>query len=128
VAAGGFTEAQLNDVPLITVRPAVIPAVVGAVFMILALQRMSYDFYVLVRWVAPVAAIWICFIARGQRRTFWVVAMAAAVVLFNPIVPFTMPRENWGAVNGYSLLLFVAAGYKLRASRPGAAKDEDEHP
>lgn len=123
--APGFTEAQLNDVPLITVRPAAIPAVVGAVFMFLALQRMSYDFYVLLRWVAPVAAIWICVIARGQRRTFWVVAMAAVAVLFNPIVPFTMPRDNWSTFNTYSLLLFLAAGYKLRASRPGRGQAEE---
>lgn len=118
--APGFTEAQLNDVPLLTVRPAMIPAVVGAGLMFLALQRMSYDYYELLRWAVPAAAIWIIVIAKSQHRTFWVVVMAAVAVVFNPLVPFTMPRENWGAVNIYSLLFFLGAGYKLRASRPGA--------
>ncbi|MET3721131.1 DUF6804 family protein [Arthrobacter sp. UYEF21] len=82
--APGFSEAQLNDVPLITVRPAVIPTVVGSVLMFLAPQRMSYHYYELLRWAAPAAAIWIIVIAKGQHRTFWVVVMAAVAVVFNP--------------------------------------------
>lgn len=121
--APGFTEEQLNDVRLVTVHPAQVPAIVGVVLMMCATLSMPYDFYVILRWAAPAMAIWVCTVAGSQHRTFWVVAMLAIAVVFNPIVPFTMPRGNWAWLNTISLVLFGAAGVKLRASRPATEAD-----
>jgi hypothetical protein len=43
-AAPGFTEEQLNGVPLVTVHPAAWPAVIGAAFLILGLLGAQYEF------------------------------------------------------------------------------------
>lgn len=43
-AAPGFTEEQLNSVPLITVHPAAWPAAIGAAFLMLATLGAQYEF------------------------------------------------------------------------------------
>lgn len=126
--APGFTEEQLNDVRLVTVHPATVPAAIGAVLMLYATLSMPYDYYVILRWAALVMAIWVWTVASSQHRTLWVVAMLAIAVLFNPIVPFTMPRQNWAGLNFISFALFWAAGVKLRASRPATAGDGGWYP
>jgi hypothetical protein len=123
-AACGFTEQQLNGVPLMTVYPAVIPAIIGGIFLFVAFLGAPYEFYVVLRWAVSAMAIWICTIASGQHRTGWVVAFAAVGVLFNPFIPFILPREIWVVPDLLGAILFATAGGLLRASRPATENDK----
>lgn len=117
-AAPGVTEDQLNDVPLVTVHPATVPAVIGALFLFLAILGGPYELFVVMRWAVTSMAIWMAIVAGGQKRTPWVVVFAAIALLFNPIIPFYATREFWVPIDFAGLVFFWAAGVNLRASKP----------
>lgn len=117
-AAPGFSEAQLDDVPLVTVHPAAIPAAIGAVLLLVALAGAPYEFYIVLRWVVTAMAIWISVVAGNQSKTGWVIVFVAIAVLFNPLIPVYAYREFWIPIDTAGLALFWAAGVKLRASKP----------
>lgn len=117
-AAPGFTEEQLNGVPLITVHPATVPAVIGAVFLLMAGMGAEYEFYVVMRWAVTAMAIWMCVVASALRRTPWIVVFVAIALLFNPLIPIYATREFWLPFDFAGFVLFWVAGVKLRASKP----------
>jgi hypothetical protein len=123
-AASGFSEQQLDDVPLITVYPAVIPSIIGAFFLVVGFLGAPYEFYVVLRWAVTSMAIWMCIIASGQKRTVWVVAFTSMALLFNPFIPISMTREFWVVPDIIGAAIFATAGGKLRASRPATHKDK----
>lgn len=123
-AAAGFTEKDLDDVPLITVYPAVIPAIIGGFFLTIGFLGAPYEFYVVLRWAVTSMAIWMCVLASGQHRTKWGLAFAGVAVLFNPLIPVHATREFWVLPDVVGAALFATAGRKLRASRPATHNDK----
>lgn len=121
--APGFTDADLDEVPLVTVRPAGIPAAVGGFFLLIAFLGAPYAFYEVVRWVGTAMAVWCAVVATSQKRTAWAVAFSAMAVLFNPLIPIYLTRETWAPLDAVAFVLFATAGVKLRASRPATPKD-----
>ncbi|WP_411373273.1 DUF6804 family protein [Arthrobacter sp. MPF02] len=121
--ASGFTEADLNGVPLVTVHPAAIPAAVSGFLLLVAILGAPYPFYEVVRWGVTAMAVWAAIVAGNQKRTAWTVAFSAAAVLFNPFIPVYLTREAWVPLDAAVLVLFISAGVKLRASRPATSKD-----
>jgi hypothetical protein len=117
-AAPGFIEQQLDDVPLITVHPAAVPAAIGAAFMLLAAMGAQYEFYVVVRWAVTAMAIWMSVVASSLKRTPWVVLFTGIAILFNPLIPVYATREFWAPIDYAGFVLFWVAGVKLRASKP----------
>lgn len=122
--AVGFTEEDLDGVPLITVYPAVIPAVIGGFFLFVGFMGAQYEFYVVLRWAVTSMAIWMYVVASGQRRRGWSVMFAGMALLFNPLIPVTATREFWVLPDLVGAALFAVAGRKLRASRPATHKDK----
>lgn len=127
-ASLGITEEQLGGRITETVHPAAAPAAIGAITLFLAILPMPYEFYVLLRVAVPAMAIWICTIASGQKKTGWIVVFVLAAVLWNPLVPFKMPRTAWVLPNLVGAALFAAAGYTMPASKPALRKQSREQP
>lgn len=117
-AAAGFSEAQLNGVPLVTVHPAAVPAVIGAAFLLMAGMGAQYEFYIVMRWAVTAMAIWASVVAGSLKMTSWVVVFVAAALLFNPLIPVYATREFWVPFDFAGFVLFWVAGVKLRASKP----------
>lgn len=122
-AAPGYSEQQLDGRILQTVHPATVPAVIGGVALFIAVLPMPYEFYVLLRWVVPAMAIWMCTIAAGHKRTGWVVAFALIAILWNPLVPIEMPRRYWALPDLIGAALFGVAGAGLKASKPALRRN-----
>lgn len=123
-AAKGFSEHQLDGIPLITVYPAAIPSVIGAFFLLVGFLGAPHLFYVVLRWAVTSIAVWMCTIASGQKRNVWVVAFTGIALLFNPFIPANMTREFWVLPDIMGVVVFATAGGKLRASRPATHNDK----
>lgn len=119
-AASGFTEKQLDNVRLVTVYPAAVPAAVGAFFMFLAVVGGPYEMFVVVRCVVTAMAIWTAVVAGRLKRTVWPIVFTLTAVLFNPLIPIHATREFWAPINIAGVVLFIVAGVKLLASKPAA--------
>ncbi|AOT05732.1 DUF6804 family protein [Arthrobacter sp. U41] len=101
-----------------------IPAIIGAFFLLVGFLGAPYEFYVVLRWAVTSMAIWMCTIASGQKRTVWLVAFIGVALLFNPLIPIYMTREFWVLPDLIGVALFATAGGKLRASRPATHNDQ----
>lgn len=122
--AKGFSEQQLNNVPLITVYPAVIPAIIGAFFLLVGFLGAPYEFYVVLRWAVTSMAIWMLTIASGQKRSLWTFVFICMALLFNPIMPINMTRDFWVIPDIAGAVIFAIAGGKMCASRPATHADK----
>jgi len=94
---------------------AVIPAVV--LLLAAAVGSWPYNFYVLMRLVVCVTAVWIGFRlhwAGGYRS--WKTLVFAVAVLFNPLAPFHFPKETWrifNVVSAVAMAPFAFLGLRL---------------
>ena len=80
-------------------RPHVVPAVLAALFLFGALLHWPYGYYILLRWVVMLAAVWVVFCAWGWEKQWVAWAFAFVAILFNPLVPIHLTREIWQAIN-----------------------------
>jgi|GEM_PF-2527032 len=85
-------------------------------FLLLALARMPYGYYGIMRIVVSLAilifAISECIADFGGKKHegngVWVFVLAGLVVLFNPLVPFRFSREIWTMIDlGGAVLLLI---------------------
>ncbi|SDI98472.1 hypothetical protein SAMN04488693_1416 [Arthrobacter subterraneus] len=116
-AAPGYTEKQLDGVPLVTVYPGMAPAVIGVVFCVLTILGGPYELYVVARWAVTAAAVWMAVLANSLAGTRWVLIFTAFAVVFNPFIPVDFPREFWIPIDTAGVVIFWMAGAKFRASK-----------
>jgi hypothetical protein len=91
-----------------------------AAFLLVAAQgRHSYGFYVVLRLLATVGAVyWAARVYQAGPRG-WAWAFAAVALLMNPILPVRMHRSDWQPIDLWlGILLLGWSGYWLvRRSR-----------
>ena len=97
-------------------RPHLIPCAIAAAFLVGALARCPYGYYILLRWVTCASAVYVAFAAHEWKRFAWVWLFGVVALLFNPLVPVHLSRGVWQPIDVATALLFVAAGAGL--SRP----------
>jgi len=98
-------------------RPHLAPCVIAAGFLLGALVRWPYGYYVLLRWVTCASAVFVCYTAYGWERMAWVWVLAFVAVLFNPLVPVHLSRPIWQPIDTLAAVLFIAAAATLAAPR-----------
>jgi hypothetical protein len=85
----------------------------AAIFLLIASQgRHSYGFYIVLRLVCCVGAVyWAARLYRvGPQGWLW--AFAAVAVLLNPILPVRMHRADWQPIDlALGILLLGWSGY-----------------
>lgn len=82
----------------------------AGIFLLGALGEWPYGYYQLLRWVVTVAAllaIWV-FLEKKQN-ILWILFFTGAVILFNPLAPINMLKENWAAFDLIFGLTFLGS-------------------
>jgi len=95
-------------------RPGLI---VGAVLLFLALFEWPYGYYILLRWVVAAASAYAAWVAYENRRNVWTWVLGVIALLFNPIFPFHMRREDWAIFDILSGMVLLAAAVSFSSSR-----------
>ena len=89
-------------------RTTIGPTVASIIFLMLAVfAQWPYFLYVLLRLVVCVSAVYLAVQAHELRKTAWVWVMAAAAVLFNPVIPVRMARSDWQVVDFLGAAVFA---------------------
>ena len=69
---------------------------VAAVMLVFAaVERQSYSFYTLLRWICCAVFAYSAFAAHQKNRMPWVWIFGLLAVLFNPILPLHLQRDTW---------------------------------
>jgi hypothetical protein len=76
--------------------------------LLIALAPLPYGYYRLLRLVVCVCAGMIAYrLHEDEGATFWMIALAALAVLFNPLILIHLTRETWAVLNVASAALLA---------------------
>ena len=93
----------------------IVPACLSAAFVVVA-HPSEYGFYTLSRLLVTVAAATTAFLVWEKQPGFGIV-LAGLAVLFNPLVKVHLGRELWVVADIIAIILLIAGGMRLSASR-----------
>lgn len=102
-----------------TFAPKYGPALLSILFLLLVpFFRWPHGFYVMLRFVVSLCAVFYVWTASSLGKTTWTWVMAGVTLLFNPIVPIRMQRSDWRMVDvvvAATFAIWIAVGSRVRA-------------
>lgn len=97
-------------------RPHIIPALIVAIMLLVAILPLPYGYYTFLRWATCGVAVFIAFNAYRWGKTWATWLFGAIAVLFNPFVPIYLTKEIWQPIDVVGALLFGASIFFLKES------------
>jgi len=80
----------------------------------LAVSKLPYGYFVLLRWVVGAAAVFVIVVAYYSRQ-YWACWLYGLVLLvFNPVMPFRLGRGMWRPVDLAGAVLMLLAVILVR--------------
>ena len=67
--------------------------------LLVALGRLPYSYYTLMRFLCCVVAGYGAYIASERKQQPWMWAFGATALLFNPFVPVRLDRATWAVLD-----------------------------
>ncbi len=95
-------------------RPHLIPALVAALMLFVAIADLPYGYYQMLRWAVSGVSVYIAYMAYrwGKVWATWVFGFVAA--LFNPLFPVHLTKDIWQPIDVVCGTLFAASPLFLR--------------
>ena len=90
-------------------RPHAIPAVAAAILLVVALGHHPYGYFTFLRWAVTVAAIAVAGAAWKSAFQWVTWPFVAIAILFNPIAPIYMTRQDWRPIDIICAIAFAAS-------------------
>jgi len=92
-----------------------IVSTVSIIMLILAIPTFwAYEYYVLLRWVITISAVFLSWLAYESKKIFWFFLMGVIVILFNPIIPIHLNKETWIIIDLIAAILFLILIFKMK--------------
>jgi hypothetical protein len=83
---------------------------------LIAVFDMPYDYYVLLRGLVSISAIFLGFYAVLREQWIWLSLAIPAFVLWFPLFGITLARESWAVLNLLAAVGFLLAWNKFEFS------------
>ena len=88
---------------------------ISIIMLLLAIPTFwPYGYYVLLRWVVSISAVFLIWVAYDLKKTFWVVLMGMVAILFNPLIPIYLDKEIWIVIDLIIAVLFLVSIFKIK--------------
>lgn len=95
-----------------------IPTILSIIVIILGiLGDFPNVFYILLRFWTCGTAVYLGFQAIQLEKYFWVYAMGGITILFNPLVPIQMSKDDWAIIDILIILTFCIALFTVRSRK-----------
>lgn len=85
------------------------PRVVAAVLLFWALDKHTYDYYVVLRWVTCAVAGYSTYVAIARKQTGWACMLGVIAMMFNPIIPVHLGRSTWAIIDVVSAVVLLVS-------------------
>jgi hypothetical protein len=91
-------------------------SVIAIVMLLLAIPSglWAYGYYVILRWVVTIAALFVFWTAYELKKTEWLWIMGATALLFNPIAPIHIDKGTWVIIDFIAAGLFLISIFKIK--------------
>jgi len=84
-----------------------IAAGISAFMLFLAIAKLPYGYYILLRWVVTISALFSAWVAYNSEDKFWPFLMGGIAILFNPIIPVYLTKEIWVVIDFIIAIVFL---------------------
>ncbi len=105
-------------------RPHLVPCVIAATMLILALVPWPYGYYQLLRFVVCGVAVYVAFITYQWKKIWATWLFAFIAVLFNPLIPIHLSRELWQTIDVICGVIFIVIAIILNVHVISSGKKE----
>ena len=95
-------------------NPVLIPALISAIMLLIAIPHLPYGYYQLLRWVVCASGAYIAFMAYDLKKTFFIWSMAIIAVLFNPLAPIHLDKDTWVVIDVVVALFFIGSIFVVK--------------
>lgn len=100
-------------------RPALAPGILGAIVLLAGLALLdNAGGFLFIRFGVAILAVIMCVFTWQARAWWWIAALAAIVIVWNPIFPFEFHGQFWVALQFVAAIVFVAAGLFVKVKNP----------
>jgi len=87
----------------------------ASVLLLLALLKLPYGYYTLLRLAVCVVAAYHCVLSYKLNRGVLTVLFGFVAILFNPIIPILLERDTWQIIDVVVSLLFLLSLFLVRS-------------
>ncbi|MBW8015052.1 MAG: hypothetical protein FVQ82_02625 [Planctomycetes bacterium] len=94
-------------------RPHLIPSLIAAAMLLLALADLPYGYYQLLRLVVCGVSVYIAVTAYSWQKMWGVWLFGFIALLFNPLIPIHLSREIWQPIDVVCAILFIVMMFVL---------------
>lgn len=95
-------------------RSPLIPALISAVMLFIAIPHLPYGYYQLLRWIICASGIYIAYLSYESKRTFFSWPMGIIALLFNPLVPFHLDKDTWVIIDFIAAPVFIVSIFVVK--------------
>jgi len=96
-------------------KKILIPIVISSILLVIALFSISeYGYYLFLRWVVFLSAIYVVYLFMGYKRTNWIWVIVIIAILFNPIIPIYLNKEIWQIMDIIVAILLIITIFKAK--------------
>ncbi len=94
--------------------------VVTAVLLLLALAKLPYGYYSVLRVVVCAVAAYGCYLGYKLHKTGWAWTLGGMAVLFNPLLVIHMDRSMWAIVDIAGAIVLLVSIRDLNVGKAGS--------
>jgi hypothetical protein len=88
-------------------RPHLIPCIIAAIMLFLALAPWPYGYYQLLRFVVCGISVYAAFLAYNWHKIWATWLFGFIAVLFNPLIPIHLSLEVWQPIDVICAVLLI---------------------
>ena len=106
-------------------RPHLIPTIIAAIMLLLALAPWPYGYYQVLRLVVCGVAVYVAFMAYTCQKMWTVWLFGFIAVLFNPLLPIYLSRHIWQPIDVLCGILFMVIAVILKEPVTSEGKKQE---
>ena len=90
-----------------TQKQIITPSIVVMILLFIAIFPIEeYGYYILLRWIVCLTAIYIAYFSYEAEKIYWSWTMGIIALIFNPLIPFHLGKDVWIIVDFISAVIF----------------------
>ncbi|MCU1552134.1 MAG: hypothetical protein JWR36_2694 [Glaciihabitans sp.] len=104
-------------------RTALAPGILAAIVLLAGLALLESSAFFWIKTTVAILAAIVGVYAWQSKQWWWLLPLAAIVVLWNPVLPITIhPEQLWLGLQYIAVIVFIVCGMLIRIPNPDARK------